>query len=184
MTHVMRRSRQHGAIVLSAKKRGAMTIRTILLSLVGVLGLAVLVFAGINAYQAVAVYRASAAFLAADHVADLLLSGANQLDVESGLAKAGLTSAVPLSDEQRAKFRDAGAAADHSLDEALSGLGIVPAMADSAKAIAEAKKAVDDLRALRERVYADVGKPYGERDGSLVDAWDPAISDAIDRITN
>src|SRR5262249_26700881 len=112
-----------------------MTIRAVLLSLLGVLGLLVAGFAGINVYQAIAAYRMNSAFLDADQAAELLLKGASGLAMERGLGNAPLHAPNAMPADKRDEVRRVGASADDSLREGFRRLRLIPAMVASLQAI-------------------------------------------------
>src|SRR5579864_1516733 len=99
-----------------------MTIRALLFSIVGILGVLVTGFSGTAAYQSWARYRLNSAFLEADRAAELLLKGAADLAIERGLCNAPLHAPDPLAAPYRDEVTHVRAGGDQALRDGLEQL--------------------------------------------------------------
>jgi methyl-accepting chemotaxis protein len=157
------------------------TLRTALLSIVGTLGLLVVGFSGLNAYDAFSRYRANAKFIEANDSSEVLLKFATNLAVERGLSNAPLHAAEALSPDQMRGITQIRAASDETLPRALAQLRRIPALAASLGTIDELEEAYRAYGAFRRQVDQNLAKKQNERSSDVVEKFTPMITGVIDR---
>jgi methyl-accepting chemotaxis protein len=160
-----------------------MTVRTLLLSIVALLGVLVTGFSGTASYQAWERYRANSAFLEADQAAALLLKSAGDLAIERGLSNAPLHAPDPLSAQHRDEIVRVRSGGDQALRDGVQRLRLIPEMASSQQAIDGMETALRNFAEFRRRVDDALGKPLGDRPKEVVDGFAPTITGLIDQVS-
>jgi methyl-accepting chemotaxis protein len=157
------------------------TVRTALLSVVGTLGLLVVGFSGLNAYDAFRRYQANAGFIEANDASEVLLKLATNLAVERGLTNAPLHAAEALSADHAQDIARIRAASDETLPHALIQLRRITALAASQQTVDELEAAYRAYGAFRREVDQNLVKKQNERSSDVVDKFTPTMTGVIDR---
>jgi Nitrate and nitrite sensing len=160
-----------------------MTVRALLFSIVGILGVLVTGFSGTAAYQALERYRLNSAFIEADRAAELLLKGAADLAIERGLSNAPLHAPDPLAAQYRDEITRVRVDGDRALRDGAERLRRIPEMMSSRQEIDGIEAASRNFAEFRRRVDDALVKPSGDRPKEIVDGFAPAITDFIDQVS-
>jgi methyl-accepting chemotaxis protein len=166
------------AVNASAQTATIWSIRNLLVAAVSLLaifgvGISGYVLRNANLERATASDAASV-----NETADMLLESAGQWARERGATNLALNAADPATDAQKgtiANFRKLG---DQPFEQALARLA-ARHFSGKDQIIAGAKRAHEQVAALRARADAEVAKPTGARDKAVVSQWAPAITALI-----
>jgi methyl-accepting chemotaxis protein len=153
------------------------TIRTTLFALVTTL---VVVAVGLSIRQAFTDSQQRADALQAvesNITSDLLLSAAADWARERGMTTIALGAATSNRDD----ILRARAAGDKAFLSGIERLKAGPAFKDKARLVADAEAAQKKLADLRNGVDVELAKPAGERTATVVGAWGPTVTAAIER---
>ncbi len=152
----------------------SLQIKTLVQGCIAALGIAVVVAAGLSAWQARQGLADATRVQTVNEIGDHLLTATENLAVERGTTNTALRSADPATPETLAAIERRRAAADAAIDAAMARLATIEiaAAAPLLAAVAEARRTIDGLRAA---VVPALARPRAARDSSLADAWMPAI---------
>jgi methyl-accepting chemotaxis protein len=157
------------------------TLRTALLAIVGTLGLLVVGFSGLNAYDAFSRYRANARFIEANDASEVLLKFATNLAIERGASNAPLHAADALPADQMREIARIRAASDETLPRALAQLRRIPALAASLQTVDELEDAYRVFDKFRREVDQNLARKQNERSTDVVEKLAPMLTGVIDR---
>jgi methyl-accepting chemotaxis protein len=165
---------------ISASAQGATvwSIRNLLVAAVSLLALFGL---GISGYvlRNASLGRATASEAASvNEIADLLLESAGQWARERGATNLALNAAEPAADAQKASIANFRKFGDQPFEHALLRLG-PRHFANKGQMIDGAKRAHEQLRALRNRADTEFAKPAGSREQAVLSQWAPTITALI-----
>jgi methyl-accepting chemotaxis protein len=165
---------------INASAQGATvwSIRNLLVAAVSLLALFGL---GISGYvlRNASLERATASDAASvNEIADLLLESAGQWARERGATNLALNAAEPIADSQKAAIANFRKLGDQPFDHALLRLA-TRHLANKEQMIAGAKRAHEQLIALRTRADAELAKPASSREQAVVSQWAPTITALI-----
>jgi methyl-accepting chemotaxis protein len=153
-------------------------IRNLLITAVALLSMLGLAVSGYVLRNA-GLERAIAADAASvNEVADLLLESAGQWARERGTTNLALNAAEPVTNAQSAAIANFRKSADQPFELALGRLA-AREFANRDQLIANAKRAFEQLAALRHRADAEIAKPASARQSSVVSQWAPTITALI-----
>jgi methyl-accepting chemotaxis protein len=110
--------------------------------------------------------------------ADLLLESAGQWARERGATNLALNAPEPATEAQKAAIANFRKLGDQPFDQALGRLN-ERHFAHKDQMISGAKRAHDQVAALRARADTEIAKPAGARDKALVSQWAPTITALI-----
>jgi methyl-accepting chemotaxis protein len=162
----------------SAQTGTVWSIRNLLVaavSLLAVFGIGLSGYVLRNANQA----RATAADAASvNETADLLLESAGQWARERGATNLALNASDPAADTQKASIANFRKLGDQPFEQALARMA-ARHFANKDQMIAGAKRAHEQLAALRARADAEIAKPVAARDKAVVSQWAPTITALI-----
>jgi methyl-accepting chemotaxis protein len=166
--------------VINASARGgtAWSIRNLLVAAVALLALFGI---GISGYvlRNANLERATAADAASvNETADMLLESAAQWARERGATNLALNAADAATDAQKATIANFRKLGDQPFEQALVRMA-ARHFANKDQLIAGAKRAHDQLAALRARADAEMTKPAGSREQTVVSQWAPTITALI-----
>jgi methyl-accepting chemotaxis protein len=113
-----------------------------------------------------------------NETADMLLESAGQWARERGATNLALNAADPATEAQTAAIANFRKLGDRPFEQALVRVG-ERHFANKDQMIAGAKRAHDQLAALRARADAETAKPAGARDKIVVSQWAPTITALI-----
>ncbi|WP_022723852.1 methyl-accepting chemotaxis protein [Rhodopseudomonas sp. B29] len=156
----------------------------VLLPLV-VLGLATaaILFAGLEARDALLRRQRSEAFLAVNRISEFLLKSAGSWAVERGQSNSALSGSGAADAGRRDAIAQARSEGDAAYQRAMASIAEVPEMKTSGAALAASTKAFDDLKSLRARIDQAIAKPSAERDAEVVRTSFAVITRTIDTAT-
>ena len=162
----------------SARGGTVWSIRNLLVTAVALLALFGIGISG-HVLRNASLERATAADAASvNETADMLLESAGQWARERGATNLALNAADPAADAQKsaiANFRKLG---DQPFEQALARIA-ARQFANKDQMIAGAKRAHEQVAALRARADAEITKPAGARDKAIVSQWAPTITGLI-----
>jgi methyl-accepting chemotaxis protein len=113
-----------------------------------------------------------------NETADMLLESAGQWARERGATNLALNAADPATDAQKAMIANFRKLGDQSFEQALVRMA-ARHFANKDQVIAGAKRAHEQLSAIRARADAETAKPGGARDHAVVSQWAPTITALI-----
>jgi methyl-accepting chemotaxis protein len=154
------------------------SIRNLLVAAVALLAL---FGVGISGYvlRNASLERATASDAASvNETADMLLDAAGQWARERGTTNLALNAADPASDAQKATIANLRKLADQQFEQALARMA-ARHFANKDQLIAGAKRAHEQLAALRTRADVEMAKPAGSREQTVVSQWAPTITALI-----
>ena len=166
------------AINASAQAGTVWSIRNLLVTAVALLALFGI---GISGYvlRTASLERATASDAASvNEAADMLLESAGQWARERGATNLALNTAEAATDAQKAPIANFRKAGDQPFVQALDRMSIRQ-FANKDQLIAGAKRAHEQLAALRARADAELAKPAGSREKAVVSHWAPTITALI-----
>ena len=153
-------------------------IRNLLITAVALLSLLGLAVSGYVLRNA-SLERAIAADAASvNEVADLLLESAGQWARERGATNLALNAANPAADAQVAAIAKFRKSADQAFEQALVRMAAQD-FANRDQLIANAKRAFEQLAALRRQADTEIAKPASARQPAAVSQWTPIITAMI-----
>ena len=166
------------AINASAQSATVWSIRNLLVAAVALLALFGIGLSGYVLRNA-SLERATASDAASvNETADMLLEAAGQWARERGTTNLALNAADPATDAQKtaiANFRKLG---DEPFGQALARMA-ARHFANKDRMIADARRAHEQVAALRARADAEMAKPAGSREQAIVSQWAPTITGLI-----
>jgi len=110
--------------------------------------------------------------------ADLLLESAGQWARERGATNLALNAPDPAADAQKASIANFRKLGDQPFEQALARMA-ARQFANKDQLIAGAKRAHEQLAALRARADTEIAKPAAARDKAVVSQWAPTITALI-----
>jgi methyl-accepting chemotaxis protein len=113
-----------------------------------------------------------------NETADMLLESAGQWARERGATNLALNAADPATDAQKAMIANFRKLGDQSFEQALVRMA-ARHFANKDQVIAGAKRAHEQLSAIRARADAEMAKPGSARDHAVVSQWAPTITALI-----
>ena len=113
-----------------------------------------------------------------NETADLLLESAGQWARERGATNLALNAANPATNEQIAAIANFRKLSDQPFERALGRMA-VQQFAHRDELIAAAKRAFEQLAALRRQADGEMAKPSGARQAATVSQWAPTITAMI-----
>ena len=153
-------------------------IRNLLIAAVALLSLLGLAVSGYVLRNA-SLERATASDAASvNEIADLLLESAGQWARERGATNLALNAANPAADAQVAAIANFRKSADQPFEQALGRMAAQD-FANRDQLIANAKRAFEQLIALRRQADAEMAKPASARQSQVVSQWAPTITALI-----
>jgi methyl-accepting chemotaxis protein len=166
------------AINASARAATVWSIRNLLVAAVSLLALFGI---GISGYvlRNANLERATAADAASvNETADMLLESAGQWARERGATNLALNAAEPASDAQKAVIGNFRKLGDQPFEQALARMA-ARHFANKDHMIVGARRAHEQVVALRTRADSEVTKPAGSREQAVVSQWAPTITALI-----
>lgn len=115
----------------------------------------------------------------ANHIGEGLFSAARDWAYERGTIHIALNAADPVEDKARAATGTRRLAADNALAEAIRKLDGLPSSEVRSRLVVETQAALDRVEELRGAIKRQLGVPLDERDGTVIAAWFPAVTDLI-----
>lgn len=162
----------------SAEVATVWNIRNLLITAVALLSLLGLAVSGYVLRNA-SLERATAADAASvNDVADLLLESAGQWARERGATNLALNAANPAADAQVAAIGNFRKSADQPFERALGRMA-AQEFVNRDQLIANAKRAFEQLAALRRQADSEIAKPAGGRQPAVVSQWAPTVTAMI-----
>src|SRR5207244_3153295 len=113
-----------------------------------------------------------------NETADMLLESAGQWARERGATNLALNATDPATEAQKAAIANFRKLGDRPFEQALVRMS-ERHFANKDQMIAGAKRAHDQLAALRARADAEIAKPAGARATTVVSQWAPTITALI-----
>ena len=113
-----------------------------------------------------------------NETADMLLESAGQWARERGATNLALNAAEPATDAQKATIANFRKLGDQPFEQALVRMA-ARHFANKDQLIAGAKRAHEQLAAIRARADAEMAKPASARDQTVVSQWAPTITGLI-----
>jgi methyl-accepting chemotaxis protein len=171
------------AITLAAEVGTVWSIRNLLVAAVALLALFGI---GISGYvlRNASLERATASDAASvNETADMLLESAGQWARERGATNLALNAADPATDAQKATIANFRKLGDQPFEQALNRMA-ARHFANKDQLIAGAKRAHEQLLAIRVRADAETAKPRSTRDQTVVSQWAPTITALISASQN
>ncbi|MBI5320826.1 methyl-accepting chemotaxis protein [Bradyrhizobium sp.] len=166
------------AINASAQAGTVWSIRNLLVTAVALLALFGIGLSGYVLRNA-SLERATASDAASvNEIGDMLLESAGQWARERGATNLALNAADAATDAQKAGIANFRKAGDQPFEQALARMS-VRQFANKDQLIAGAKRAHEQLAALRARADAEMAKPAGSREKTVVSQWAPTITALI-----
>jgi methyl-accepting chemotaxis protein len=162
----------------SAQTATVWSIRNLLVAAVSLLALFGI---GISGYilRDASLERAMASDAASvNETADMLLESAGQWARERGATNLALNAADPATEAQKAAIANFRKLGDRPLEQALVRMG-ERQFANKDQMIAGAKRAHDQVAALRTRADSEIVKLAGTRDKAVISQWAPTITALI-----
>ncbi len=166
------------AIDTSARAATVWSIRNLLVAAVSLLALFGI---GISGYvlRNANLERATASDAASvNETADLLLESAGQWARERGATNLALNAAESATDAQKTAIGNFRKAGDQPFEQALARMA-ERHFASKDQMIAAARRAHEQVVALRARADAEIAKPAGSREAAVVSQWAPTITALI-----
>jgi methyl-accepting chemotaxis protein len=162
----------------SARAGTVWSIRNLLVAAVSLLALFGIGLSGYVLRNA-SMERATASDAASvNETADLLLESAGQWARERGATNLALNAADPAADAQKASIANFRKLGDQPFEQAIARMA-ARSFANKDQMIAGAKRAHEQLAALRMRADAEIAKPAAARDKAVVSQWAPTITALI-----
>ncbi len=162
----------------SARTGTIWSIRNLLVAAVSLLALFGIGLSGYVLRNA-SMERATASDAASvNETADLLLESAGQWARERGATNLALNAADPAADAQKASIANFRKLGDQPFEQAIARMA-ARNFANKDQMIAGAKRAHEQLAALRMRADAEIAKPAAARDKAVVSQWAPTITALI-----
>lgn len=162
----------------SAEVATVWNIRNLLIAAVALLSLLGLAVSGYVLHNA-SIDRATASGAAeVNETADLLLDSAGQWARERGATNLALNAANPATNEQIAAIANFRKSSDQPFERALGRMASQQ-FAHRDELIAAAKRAFDQLAALRRQADGEMAKPSAARQANVVAQWAPTITAMI-----
>ncbi|WP_297107922.1 methyl-accepting chemotaxis protein [uncultured Devosia sp.] len=155
------------------------SVRARLLALMGILCLAVILFAGEGALHRWTEAESDDGVSRSIAVSDLLLKSAGNWAVERGVTNAALAQPGAASAETVATIAARREAADEAFTEALNGLTAGPEFKDRAGLIAGVEQRFEAVMVLRAQADNALKKSASERPANLSADWVPTFTDLI-----
>ena len=166
------------AINASARAATVWSIRNLLVAAVSLLALFGI---GISGYvlRNANLERATASDAASvNETADLLLESAGQWARERGATNLALNAAEPATDTQKTAIGNFRKLGDQPFEQAMARMA-ARHFANKDQMIAGARRAHEQVVALRMRADAEITKPAGSREQAVVSQWAPTITALI-----
>ncbi len=154
-------------------------IRSLLLAVVGFLGLLLFIVAGLAANDARRDRAAAKHVLSLNAVGDLILTGNRYFSHERDLTATSLRASRPASPEDRAELGSIREEAETRLRQALESLGAAGRSDGTRDLLGNVGSLLDRVTQLRERVDENLAKELIARDAMLADQ----VADAITALT-
>ena len=155
------------------------SVRGRLLSLAGVLCVAVILFAAHGAHRSWTEAEMDDGVSRSVAISDLLLQSAGNWAVERGVTNAALAQPGAASAETLAAIAARRQAADEALSEALARLGAGPEFKDRSSLIAGVEKRFDAVVVLRSQADGALKVDADQRPADLSANWVPTLTDLI-----
>jgi methyl-accepting chemotaxis protein len=165
-------------INLSARSGTVWSIRNLLVAAVALLAIFGIGISG-HVLRTASLERATASDAASvNETADMLLESAGQWARERGATNLALNAAEPATDAQKATIANFRKLGDQPFEQALVRMA-ARHFANKDQLIAGAKRAHEQLAAIRARAGAEIAKPASAREQSVVSQWAPTITGLI-----
>jgi len=152
------------------------TIRNSLLTIVTLLVLGVLAFAGLGAVNAYKTLVHDEDILRMNELSDLLLESAGNWAVERGVTNAALGAVEPVAAARREKILQRRSTADSALSKALDRLRKVQMFPGQEQSVAALEEAFAAMQQIRHEVDLALQVPKEQRDTRLVSSWVPTAT--------
>ncbi|MGQ0682382.1 methyl-accepting chemotaxis protein [Bradyrhizobium sp.] len=166
------------AINAPAQAGTILSIRNLLVAAVALLALFGIGLSGYVLRNASMVRATASDAASVNETADLLLESAGQWARERGATNLALNAADPAADAQKASIANSRKLGDQPFEQALMRMA-ARHFANKDQMIAGAKRAHEQLVALRARADAEIAKPAAARDKAIVSQWAPTITALI-----
>ncbi|MEZ5822553.1 MAG: methyl-accepting chemotaxis protein [Xanthobacteraceae bacterium] len=154
------------------------TIRNLLVAAVAMLALLGIGMSGFVLWNASRVRATASDAASVNQTADMLLEAAGQWARERGSTNLLLNAADPATDAQKASISNFRKAADQPFQQALTEMA-GRRFANRDQMIATAKRAQEQLVALRARADTELAKPASAREKDVITKWAPTITALI-----
>lgn len=162
----------------SAQAATVWNIRNLLITAVALLSLLGLAVSGYVLHNA-SLERATASDAATvNETADLLLASAGQWARERGATNLALNAANPAADAQVAAISNFRKMADEPFERALGRMA-AQGFANRDQLIAAARRAFEQVAALRRQADGEIAKPATARQAAVVSQWAPTVTALI-----
>ena len=158
------------------KNRSVFSVRNSLLTIAGVLSLAVISFSSMAALQALDERSIQTQVLRANGVADLLLNSANNWAVERGVTNAALAGKAAISSAARATIDARRSAADASFAKAVARIKANPV---GGNLLPDVEAAFTTAKQLRRVADQQLGQAKSRRTPNQYKAWVPSMTNLI-----
>ena len=162
----------------SAQAATVWNIRNLLITAVALLSLLGLAVSGYVLRNASLERTTASDAASVNETADLLLESAGQWARERGTTNLALNAAGPATDAQVAAIANFRKSADQPFERALGRMAAQD-FANRDQLIANAKRAFEQLAALRRQADAEMAKPATARQSVVVSQWAPTITALI-----
>jgi methyl-accepting chemotaxis protein len=162
----------------SVQAETAWNIRNLLVSAVALLSLLGLAVSGYVLHNASMERTTASDAASVNETADLLLESAGQWARERGATNLALNAVNPATDVQVAAIANFRKSADQPFERALGRMA-VQEFTNRDQLIASAKRAFEQLSAIRRQADAEITKPANARQAAVVSQWAPTITALI-----
>lgn len=157
------------------------TVLPVIISALALMGVAATGYTAIHAYHE---RQEAEVFVGLNGISQSLLHSAGQWARERGITNAALNSPEVLPADRRTEIDAVRATSDQAFRDAIQHLRGVTAMKGAEQRVSEAERAFQNFENLRRRVDANLAKPGPERDGEVIEAFAPAITELIELAAN
>ena len=157
----------------------AISIKSSLLIIIGILLSAVLIYGGEFLYEAQRDRSESLHTQHDNHVGEYLLTSANNWAVERGVMNAVLSGRAPITEGQLKTIEARRAAGDAAYRAAIEAEATARDFPGRSKLLEDFEKAFLATEDLRARAMMEVQKPKEDRDPSVAEQWLPTITSLI-----
>ena len=154
------------------------SIRNLLIGAVALLSVLGLSVSGYVLHNASLERTTASDAASVNETADLLLESAGQWARERGATNLALNAANPATDEQKAAIANFRKSSDQPFERALGRMADRN-FANRDQLIAAAKRAFEQLAALRRQADAEIAKAANAREAAVVKQWAPTITAMI-----
>ena len=162
----------------SAEAATVWNIRNLLITAVALLSLLGLAVSGYVLHNASLERTTASDAASVNETADLLLASAGQWARERGATNLALNAANPAADAQVAAISNFRKMADEPFERALGRMA-AQGFANRDQLIAAAKRAFEQVAALRRQADGEIAKPATARQAAVVSQWAPTITALI-----